>query len=407
MNKRAIIIVLDSFGIGELPDANSFGDGGSNTLGHIDEYCHKNSISFHIPNLLGLGLGSAYTQVNNKKLITTDISPLAVTTFAGAAQEISAGKDTSSGHWEMMCCPVLKDFGYFTKLQDSFPQDLLDKIIAESGLPGYLGNCHASGTVIINQYGDEHVATGKPIFYTSADSVFQIAAHEEHFGLDKLYDLCELVRSILAPYNIARVIARPFKGSNGVYERTKNRRDYSLTPQTPTALDICKDNGGEVVAIGKIDDIFAHQGVTQVIHAYGLTDLINTTVEAMNKYKNDKTIIMTNLVDFDMLYGHRRDVVGYKTALEQLDTMLPELLSTLQEGDLLLFTADHGCDPTWTGSDHTREHIPLFGALAVDVEGNEHNHLKIGVRKTFSDLGASVLQHLGLANTSGFGTSFL
>ncbi len=403
MMKRAIVIVLDSFGIGSLPDAEIFGDAGSNTLGHIDEYCYRNGISFNIPNLLGMGLGKAYETVNSKVLYTNAKNDIPVYTFSGAAKELSAGKDTSSGHWEMMCCPVLKDFGYFRDLKNSFPQDLLDKIVEKTDISGYLGNCHASGTTIINELGDEHVKTSKPIFYTSADSVFQIAAHEEHFGLQKLYDLCEVVREILAPYNIARVIARPFTGGNGKYERTKNRRDYSLTPQTPTVLDICKEQQGEVVAIGKIDDIYAHQGVTQVIHAYGLNDLVQATIDAMNNYKLDKTIIMTNLVDFDMLYGHRRDVLGYKTALEVLDEKIPDLVNNMLEGDLLIFTADHGCDPTWIGSDHTREYIPLFGAFKV---GNKVSYKNIGIRNSFSDLGASVLAHLGLRNSTGFGEHF-
>ncbi len=402
--KRAIVIVLDSFGIGALPDAERFGDNGSNTLGHIDEYCHKNGIAFDIPNLLGMGLGKSYETVNGKVLYAKSQNDMTVYTFSGAAKESSAGKDTSSGHWEMMCCPVLKDFGYFRELKNSFPKELLDKIVEKTDITGYLGNGHASGTTIINELGDEHIKTSKPIFYTSADSVFQIAAHEEHFGLQKLYDLCEEVREILAPYNIARVIARPFTGNNGKYERTKNRRDYSLTPQTKTALDICKEQTGEVVAIGKIDDIYAHQGVTQVIHAYGLNDLVIATINAMNSYKKDKTIIMTNLVDFDMLYGHRRDILGYKTALEMIDKMIHDIVSNMLEGDLLIFTADHGCDPTWAGSDHTREYIPIFGALKLkDSKG----YTNIGIRNTFSDIGASVLDHINLDNSTGFGKSFL
>jgi phosphopentomutase len=404
MMKRAIVIVLDSFGIGSLPDAEIFGDAGSNTLGHIDEYCYRNGISFNIPNLLGMGLGKAYETVNHKSLYTNVQKTMPIYTFSGAAKELSAGKDTSSGHWEMMCCPVLKDFGYFRDLKNSFPKELLNKIVDETSIAGYLGNCHASGTTIINELGDEHVKTLNPIFYTSADSVFQIAAHEEHFGLQKLYDLCEVVRGILAPYNIARVIARPFKGSNGKYERTKNRRDYSLKPQTPTALDVCKEQNGEVVAIGKIDDIYANQGVTQIIHAYGLSDLLQATIDAMNEYQQNKTIIMTNLVDFDMLYGHRRDILGYKTALELLDTKIPEIISNMVNGDLLIFTADHGCDPTWAGSDHTREHIPIFGALKL---ASKVGYKNIGIRNTFSDLGASVLFHLGLHNSTGIGESFI
>lgn len=421
---RAIVIVLDSFGIGALADATRFGDEGSNTLGHIDQYCHQNQINFSLPNFLSLGLGLAFTNVNNQKLYIDQpqyqlqkfYSPRQLTThynskndlngynvFFGAAKELSAGKDTSSGHWEIMCCPVIKDFGYFTDISNSFPQNLLAKIVEENKLTGYLGNCHASGTNIINDLGDKHLQTLKPIFYTSPDSVFQIAAHEEHFGLDQLYSLCLSTREILEPYNIARVIARPFNGNNGNYQRTKNRRDYSLTPPMPTVLEVCTNHNGQVVAIGKIDDIFAQQGITTALKAYGLPDLIKTTVNAMNNYQQDKTIIMTNLVDFDMVYGHRRDVVGYKTALEWLDQQLPIILNSMMPDDLLLFTADHGCDPTWPGFSHTREHIPIIGCL----KSNHNSFNNIGIRSSFCDIGASILQHLNINNTTGFGQSFL
>lgn len=398
MNKRVIVMVLDSFGIGHLPDAKNFGDTGSDTLGHIDQYCADNKLPFHIPNLLKLGLGKAYQDVNKKKL-HCDNGAYDVHGFYGASKEKSSGKDTTSGHWEIAGCPVTFDWGYFTSHDNSFPQELLDKIVARTGITGYLGNCHASGTTIIAELGDEHIKTNKPIFYTSADSVFQIACHEEHFGLDNLYKLCEIVREELEPYNIARVIARPFTGDNSAnYARTKNRKDYSVLPSAPTVLDVCKEHGGEVVAIGKIGDIYAQQGTTVEIKASGLPELTDKTIEAINTHKQKSTFIMTNLVDFDMNFGHRRDVVGYKEALEYFDTRIPELISSLSNDDILLFTADHGCDPTWTGSDHTREHIPVFGYH----NGKATN---IGIRETFSDIGQTIATHLALPKLD-HGTAF-
>lgn len=399
MQKRVIVMVLDSFGIGALPDADKFGDKGSDTLGHIDQYCQKNHLEFKIPNLLKLGLGKAYQIVNNKKL-NADNENYTVNGFYGASRELSSGKDTTSGHWEIGGCPVTFEWGYFTKLQDSFPQELLDKIVASSGIPGYLGNCHASGTTIIAELGEEHLKTGKPIFYTSADSVFQIACHEKHFGLDNLYKLCEIAYEELKPYNIARVIARPFDGDSASnFARTKNRKDYSLLPHAPTILDICKENGGDVVAIGKIGDIYAHQGTTHEIKASGLAELTDVTISAIKAHDAKPTYIMTNLVDFDMNFGHRRDVKGYKEALEYFDTRIPELIESLNPNDILLFTADHGCDPTWKGSDHTREHIPVFGYY----QGTASN---IGVRETFADIGQTIASHLNLPKLN-YGTAFI
>ena len=429
-NKRAIIIVLDSFGIGELPDAKNFGDTGCDTLGHIDQYCFENNLEFNIPNLLHLGLGRAYTTVNQRKLhcdktnnhnntIFDTLNTIKRNNYYGACRELSSGKDTTSGHWEMLGCPVLFDWGYFKNLNNSFPPELLERIVAKSGIGGYLGNCHASGTDIIRDLGDEHIKTNYPIFYTSADSVFQIACHEEHFGLDNLYKLCQIVREELADYNIARVIARPFAGDkiNG-YTRTGNRKDYSLLPNNKTLLDICSENGGEVVAIGKIGDIYAHQGTTIELKANGLDKLCDTTIAAIKQYKNDKTIIMTNLVDFDMLYGHRRDVIGYKTALEYFNSRIPDIMAALDSGndadaigsnDMLILTADHGCDPTWAGSDHTREHIPFLMSVgqvntvnantvmdAVDPKLNLGNLGNLGICDTFADIGQTVASHLEL-----------
>ena len=397
--KRAIIIVLDSFGIGELNDAHKFGDTGADTLGHIDQFCYENNSTLHIPNLLELGLGNAYTQVNNKTL-HCDHRNYQLNGIYGACKELSSGKDTTSGHWEIAGSPVLFDWGYFSNHDNSFPQELLDKIIAKSGIKGFLGNCHASGTDIIRDLGNEHIKTGYPIFYTSADSVFQIACHENHFGLENLYTLCKIVREELAPYNIARVIARPFDGETpSSYARTANRKDYSLLPNSKTMLDYCIESGGNVVSIGKIGDIYAHQGTGVEIKASGLDDLCKKTIQAIEEHTKGKTIIMTNLVDFDMLYGHRRDVIGYKTALEFFDSKLPEIISSLNKDDILILTADHGCDPTWTGSDHTREHIPFLMYQADKV-------LNIGIRDTFADIGQTINSHLNLPKLP-YGTSVI
>ena len=273
--KRAITLVLDSFGLGALPDSHLFGDVGSDTLGHIDEYCHKNNLTFKIPNLLKLGLGIAYSQINHKQLYC-DQRNYVTNGIYGSCKEKSSGKDTTSGHWEIAGCPVLFEWGYF---KEQFPKELLDNIVKRTGISGYLGNCHASGTDIIRDLGDEHIKTGKPIFYTSADSVFQIACHEEIFGLDNLYNLCKIVREELEPYNIARVIARPFNGTNSSnYKRTGNRHDYSLLPNSKTLFDVCSENDITTVAIGKIGDIYAHQGTQIEIKANGLIELIDKSI---------------------------------------------------------------------------------------------------------------------------------
>lgn len=384
---RAVVIVLDSFGIGELPDANKFGDTGANTLGHIDEYGINN---FNIPNLLKMGLGKAYSIANSGKKLHCDTENYTTNSSYGACKELSSGKDTTSGHWEIAGSPVLFDWGYFTDSKNSFPKELLDKILNRAKLNGVLGNCHASGTDIIRDLGDEHIKTGFPIFYTSADSVFQIACHEEYFGLENLYKLCKIAREELEPYNIARVIARPFNGTTSTtYARTGNRKDYSVLPNNKTLLDICSTHGGQVISIGKIGDIYAHSGTGVEIKANGLTELCDQTILALNNYKEDKTFIMTNLVDFDMLYGHRRNVHGYKEALEQFDTYLPKIMKSLGDNDILILTADHGCDPTWPGSDHTREYIPF-----LMYHGGKST--SFGIRDSFSDIGQTIARHLRL-----------
>lgn len=402
---RAIVVVLDSFGIGAAADADKFGDEGADTFGHIAAEAaagradNGRSGALKIPNLIKLGLAEAYYGATGEQ--PAGIEPAdEINGKFGWAQELSSGKDTPSGHWEMAGVPVLFDWGYFLEPTNSFPQELLDRIVEEASLPGYLGNCHASGTTIIADLGEEHMRTGKPIFYTSADSVFQIACHEESFGLEKLYQLCECVRRLLEPYNVGRVIARPFVGDNNSnFKRTGNRRDYAVPPPEPTVLDRLVDDGGDVISIGKIADIFAHQGITQKYKATGIPALVDATIEQIQKAP-EHSIIFTNLVDFDSDYGHRRDVSGYAAALEQFDQLLPALLDSLQPNDLLILTADHGCDPTWPGTDHTREYVPVL------VYGQNIEPGSMGRRGSFADIGQSIAAWLGLPSMN-YGQSFL
>ncbi|CUA88338.1 phosphopentomutase [Pseudidiomarina woesei] len=402
---RAIVVVLDSFGIGAAADADKFGDEGADTFGHIaaaaaNGNADKNrSGPLMIPNLLELGLGEAYYGATGEQ--PAGIAPAAeVTGRFGWAQEMSSGKDTPSGHWEMAGVPVLFDWGYFLEPQHSFPDELLNEIVEKAQLPGYLGNCHASGTTIIAQLGQEHMASGKPIFYTSADSVFQIACHEESFGLAKLYELCEIARELLEPYNIGRVIARPFIGDSAEnFKRTGNRRDYAIPPPSPTVLDKLKAAGGEVISIGKIADIFAHQGITQKYKATGIPALVDETINQM-QHAPEQSIIFTNLVDFDSEYGHRRDVSGYAAALELFDQLLPKLKAAMRNDDMLILTADHGCDPTWPGSDHTREYVPVLAYGHAIQAGS------MGRRETFADIGQTIASWLKLP-AMDYGTSFL
>ncbi|MCI5078027.1 phosphopentomutase [Oricola sp.] len=405
--KRAFLFVLDSVGIGGASDAESFGDAGSNTVGHILERASRGEADeaglrsgpLDLPNLASLGLFHALEAASQHPLADA-CKAERVTGFWGAADEVSNGKDTPSGHWEIAGVPVRFDWGYFPDEIPCFPPDLLDTIYRKAGLAGSLGNKHASGTEIIAELGEEHVKTGMPIFYTSADSVFQIAAHEEAFGLQRLYELCELVRGELDALNIGRVIARPFVGSDrNNFERTGNRRDYSVLPPEPTLLDRLTQSGRKVLAVGKIGDIFAHQGVTSVRKATGNMALADATLEAMDE-AGDGDLVFTNFVDFDMLYGHRRNVPGYAAALEAFDRRLPELMAKLQPGDLMMITADHGCDPTWRGTDHTRERVPILGAGPGLKPGS------VGVRDTYADMGETIAEHLGLS-PGLHGTSFL
>jgi phosphopentomutase len=395
---RAIIAVLDSFGIGALPDAIRFGDVGANTFARIWERCADAERGMlQIPNLMALGLGRAAHAVD---ATLPAFDGLPAQGLYGAARELSKGKDTPSGHWEMMGLPVEEDWGYFPKTVPTFPAELTAAVIAEGRLPGILGDCHASGTEIIEKLGEAHIKTGKPICYTSADSVYQIAAHETHFGLERLYDLCHIVRRLVDPYRIGRVIARPFVGARaGEFKRTGNRHDYATPPYRPTVLDVAKAAGREIIGIGKIPDIFAHRGVTQEIRADGNAEIFDRLISC-TETAPDGAIVFANFVDFDSVYGHRRNPIGYGEALEAFDRRLPDLAKILKAGDLAVLSADHGCDPTWTGSDHTREHIPIL-AFGPGIDPGP-----IGIRTTFADIGQSIVTHLGL-EPMPIGTSFL
>jgi len=398
---RAIILVLDSFGIGEAPDAADFNDVGANTFLHIAEtYLSQKKQKINLPNLAALGLVAACEQASNCVVPYTG-SKAEKGAYSYAA-EISSGKDTPSGHWEMMGVPVLFDWGYFTNKTKSFDDALIAAINKASGFSGMLANCHGSGTDIINQYAAEHINTGLPICYTSADSVFQVAAHEEHFGLDNLYNYCETVRALLTKldFNIGRVIARPFIGNEKEgYTRTGNRRDYSVLPPAPTVLDKLTQAGGKVISVGKIADIFAHQGISSKTKATGIDALLDATLAHL-KIEPDNSLIFTNLVNFDQDFGHRRDPIGYAQALELFDQRLPEIYAQMRDDDILFLIADHGCDPTWHGSDHTREYVPLLAY---------HHNIKsinLGERSTFADLGQTLIQLFKLEPME-YGTSFL
>ncbi|GKX42876.1 phosphopentomutase [Pectobacterium carotovorum subsp. carotovorum] len=397
--KRAYIMVLDSFGIGSSADAERFGDVGSDTLGHIAQACAAGTADkgrsgkLHLPNLSRLGLGKAAEASTGTFPQGLDENADIIGAYAHAS-EISSGKDTPSGHWEIAGVPVLFDWGYFKNEKNSFPQELLDKLVKRANLPGYLGNCHSSGTVILDQLAEEHMKTGKPIFYTSADSVFQIACHEETFGLDKLYELCEIAREELTEgnYNIGRVIARPFIGDKpGNFERTGNRHDLAVEPPAPTILKkMVDEKGGEVVSVGKIADIYAQVGITKKVKATGIDALFDATLKEMDS-AGDNTIVFTNFVDFDSAYGHRRDIPGYAAALELFDRRLPEMLSRVKGDDILILTADHGCDPSWHGTDHTRENVPVL-IYGPNVKPGSYGH-----RETFADIGQTVAAYFGLS----------
>jgi phosphopentomutase len=390
---RAILCILDSFGIGGAPDAAAYGDTGADTLGHIAA-----NVPLALPNLDALGLGAAAK-------LSTSALPRGLSAEPrggrwGVGRELSKGKDTPSGHWEIAGVPVPFDWGYFPHAVPTFPPDLIAELVEKSGIPGILGDKHASGTAIIDELGEESIRTGKPICYTSIDSVFQIAAHETHFGLELLYALCETTFTLTEKLMIGRVIARPFLGEKpGEFKRTGNRRDFAIPPPEPTLLDRVKAHGNQVFAIGKISDIYAGHGVTHKLKATGNMALFDRTLEAM-EMAADGAFIMTNFVDFDQDFGHRRDVPGYAAALMAFDARIPEIIAKMRPDDLLVFTADHGNDPTWPGTDHTREQVPILLFSPALSSGT------IGIRPTFADIGESIAHWLGIP-PGRHGASFL
>jgi len=396
---RAIILVIDGFGLGHAPDAKAFGDVNANTFANLAEkFQQSKNRPLKLPNLSKLGLVKACQQASNRNLA---VEPEALSNGAyGYAAEISTGKDTPSGHWEMAGVPVLFDWTYFLDKQNSFSAALIAEINQVTGYSDMLGNCHASGTNIIAELGEQHIKTGNPICYTSGDSVFQVAAHEEHFGLENLYKYCEQVREILDPMNIGRVIARPFIGeSSADFQRTGNRKDYSVLPPATTVLEKLTNAGGTVISVGKIADIFAHQGISIKTKATGIPALLDSTLAHIETASNN-SIIFTNLVNFDQDFGHRRDPVGFGEALEYFDVRLAEFLNQMNDDDLLLLTADHGCDPTWPGNDHTREFVPVL------AYHNRIESINLGQRNTFADLGQT-LASLFTLEAMNYGKSFL
>ncbi len=400
---RAFIIVLDSVGIGGAPDADRFFNGdipdsGANTLAHISAACAAGEAEvgrsgpLHLPNLGRLGLKAAVDLASGDDALGL---PDAVDGLWGAATEVSRGKDTPSGHWELAGVPVPWDWHYFHDTEESFPDDVVAEAARLAGTDGILGNCHASGTEIISRLGDAHIRTGKPICYTSADSVFQIAAHEEHFGLERLLELCRGLAPMLHAMKVGRVIARPFVGESGAFERTGNRKDFAIAPPSPTLCDWVQGAGREVYAVGKIGDIFSMRGIDEVRKgddAALMEHLIDVMAEA-----GDGSFTFANFVEFDSLYGHRRDVSGYARALEWFDTQVARIEAAMKPGDLILFTADHGNDPTWTGTDHTRERVPVLG---MGVGARPIGHV------AFVDIAATVAAHLEVP-AQGPGRSFL
>jgi phosphopentomutase len=404
---RALVIVLDSVGIGGAKDAGAYGDEGADTLGHIAEACARGGGDraglrqgpLRLPNLAALGLGLVCEASTGR--MPPNLAPTAAPAAAwGYGVETSKGKDTPSGHWEIAGLPVPFAWGYFPDTVPAFPPALVEALVREAALPGILGDRHASGTAIIDELGPEHLRTGKPICYTSVDSVFQIAAHEEAFGLERLYEVCRIVRRLCDPYRIGRVIARPFVGApEAAFTRTGNRRDFAIPPPADTILDTLARVGREVVTVGKIGDIFAHRSTGRELKPHGNDACLSAALEAFRTLP-DGGFVFANLVDFDTEHGHRRDVPGYAAALEAFDRRVPEIRAALRPDDLAVITADHGNDPTFRGTDHTREHIPILGFGPGVAPG------PIGRRATFADIGASVAKHLGIMPPAA-GTAWL
>lgn len=374
---RVILIILDSAGVGELPDASDYGDTGSNTLGNIVKSCG----GIKLPNMTNMGLG----KVEGINYLPV---PRDITGSYGRMAEVSKGKDTITGHWEIAGLQLEYPFPTYP---NGFSKKILEKFERLSGR-GVLGNCVASGTEIIKEYGEEHMKTGKLIVYTSADSVFQIAAHEDIVPVEELYRICQIARDMLQGEDmVGRVIARPFTGRPGDFSRTANRRDFSAEPTADTILDKLQQKGLDVIAVGKIEDIFSGRGITLAEHTKNNMNGVDITLKYMKE--NNRGIIFTNLVDFDMLFGHRNNAEGYRQALEEFDARLPEIVGAMRDGDLLIITADHGCDPTTPSTDHSREHVPLllYGK-------NIKQDVNLGTRKTFADLASTIAEAFGIKN---------
>ncbi len=404
--RRAAIIVLDSAGCGNAPDAAGFGDHGADTLGHIARACSLGKADraglrsgpLRMPNLTPLGLGRACAAATGT--VPPGLECEAPQGIFGSGIEVSQGKDTPSGHWEIAGAPFPGAWGYFPHTAPAFPPALIARLISEAGIPGILGGTHASGTEIINTFGAEHLRTGKPILYTSVDSVLQIAAHEQSFGLERLYAVCQTARRLVNDLTIGRVIARPFLGdAEAGFQRTPNRKDFAIPPPPGNIFDRADAAARTIVSVGKIGDIFAHRGTGREVKAAGNMALFDAMLEAWKPLPGGG-FLFANFVDFDSEFGHRRDVPGYAAALEAFDARVPELMNALRPGDLVIFTADHGNDPTWRGTDHTREQIPIVCAGPGVTPRN------IGQRRTFADIGQSAAAHLGLPPVAS-GVSFL
>lgn len=383
---RVIWIVLDSVGMGELPDAAQYGDAGSNTIGNTA----KAVGGLKIPNMTALGLG------NIDGMVCLDKTQTPVGCY-GRLAEVSKGKDTTTGHWEMIGIHTTVPFPTYP---EGFPDDVLYEFMTKAGVDGVLGNCTASGTEIIKEMGAEHMETGYPIVYTSADSVFQIAAHEEVIPLDRLYEMCRTAREVLTgQHNVARVIARPFIGTEGNFTRTANRRDFSRKPDENNLLVKMKNAGLDVIGVGKIEDIFDKVGITEAVHTKDNMDGVDVTLKYMAQ--DNKGLIFTNLVEFDSKWGHRNDYAGYAKGLEEFDVRLPEIMKAMKPDDILVITADHGCDPTTPSTDHSREYVPLL----VYGSGLKEN-VNLATGSTFADIGQTVAAIFGVEPLT-IGESFL